>query len=73
MRCAPEGEGQIPVEWDLDSLGAVQERELVYPWIPSRINPEWWTVAIADLNDEVTEIEEGAANSLEQFITVLEP
>lgn len=73
VRWAPEGEGQIPVEWDLDSLGADQERELVYPWIPSRVNPEWWTVAIADLNDEVTEIEEGAANSLEQFITVLQP
>jgi hypothetical protein len=73
VRWAPEGEGQIPVEWDLDSLGAGQERELVYPWIPSRANPEWWTLAIADLNDEVTEIEEGAANSLEQFITVLQP
>ncbi|NIV30684.1 MAG: hypothetical protein GWN58_14650, partial [Anaerolineae bacterium] len=46
---------------------------LVYPWIPSRVNPEWWTVAIADLNDEIEEIEEGAANSLEQFITVLQP
>jgi hypothetical protein len=69
----PEGEGQIPVEWDLDSLGAGEERELVYPWIPSQTNPEWWTVAIADLNDEVNEIEEGAANSLEQFITVLQP
>jgi pSer/pThr/pTyr-binding forkhead associated (FHA) protein len=73
VRWAPEGEGQIPVEWDLDSLGAGQEKELVYPWIPSRTNPEWWTVAIADLNHEVTEIEEGAANSLEQFITVFEP
>jgi pSer/pThr/pTyr-binding forkhead associated (FHA) protein len=73
VRWTPEGEGQIPVEWDLDSLGAGQERELVYPWIPSRTNPEWWTVAIADLNDEITEIEEGAANSLEQFITVFEP
>ena len=73
VRWAPEGEGQIPVEWDLDSLGAGQERELVYPWIPSRVNPEWWTVAIADLNDEVNEIEEGAANSLEQFIAVLQP
>jgi hypothetical protein len=72
VRWAPEGEGQIPVEWDLDSLGASQERDLVYPWIPSRVNPEWWTVAIADLNDEVSEIEEGAANSLEQFITVLQ-
>ena len=73
VRWAPEGEGQIPVEWDLDSLGAGQERELVYPWIPPRANPEWWTAASADLNDEVNEIEEGAANSLEQFITVLQP
>lgn len=73
VRWAPEGEGQIPVEWDLDSLGADQERELVYPWIPSRANPEWWTLAIADLSDEVTEIEEGADNSLEQFITVFQP
>ena len=73
VRWAPEGEGQIPVEWDLDSLGAGQERDLVYPWIPSRANPEWWTLAIADLNDEIAEIEEGAVNSLEQFITVLQP
>jgi len=73
VRWAPEGEGQIQVEWDLDSLGAGQERELVYPWIPSRTNPEWWTKAIADLNDEVDEIEEGEANSLAQFITVLQP
>jgi hypothetical protein len=73
VRWVPKGEGQTPVEWDLDSLGAGQERDLVYPWIPSQINPEWWTVAIADLNDEVNEIEEGEANSLEQFITVLQP
>jgi hypothetical protein len=69
----PEGEGQIPVEWDLDSLDAGEEKELVYPWIPSRANPEWWTQAIVDLHDEVSEIDEGAANSLEQFITVLQP
>ena len=73
VRWAPEGEGQIPVEWDLDSLDAGEERELVYPWIPPRSDPEWRTVAIADLNDEVTEIEEGTANSLEQFITILAP
>ena len=71
---APEGEGQIPVEWDLDSLGANEERELVYTWIPSRVNPEWWTEAVIDMSDEVNEIAEGiAANSLVQFITVLEP
>jgi hypothetical protein len=72
VRWAPEGQGQIPVEWDLDSLGAGEERDLVYPWLPSLANPEWWTVATVDLNDEVTEIEEGEANSLEQFISVLE-
>ena len=70
---APEGETQIPVEWDLDSLGAGQEKDLVYPWIPPRVNPEWWTQATADLNDEVHEIEEGLANSVDQFITVLKP
>ncbi len=71
---APEGEGQIPVEWDLDSLGADEERELAYPWIPSRVNPEWWTEAVVDMSDEVNEIAEGiAANSLVQYITVLEP
>jgi len=73
VRWAPEGEGQIPVEWDLDSLGAGQERDLVYTWIPPRANPEWWTRATADLNDEIFEIEEGTANSVEQFITVLKP
>jgi hypothetical protein len=71
VRWAPQGQGQIPVEWDLDSLGAGEQRDLVYPWIPSVANPEWWTSATVDLNDEVTEIEEGEANSLEQFITVL--
>ncbi len=73
VRWTPEGEDQIPVGWDLDSLGAGKVRDLVYPWIPPRANPEWWTKAIADLGDEVYEIEEGLANSLEQFIAVLEP
>ena len=71
---SPDGEDQIAVEWDLDSLAADEERELVYPWIPARVNPEWWTEAVVDLGDEVNEIAEGiVANSLLQFITVLEP
>jgi hypothetical protein len=70
---APEGQGQVPVEWDVDSLGAGQEKELVYVWIPSRAVADWRTVAEVDLNREVDEIGEGPANRLEQFITVLEP
>jgi len=70
---APEGEGQVPVEWDVDSLEAGQERELVYSWIPSRAVENWRTVATIDLNNEVDEIAESAANRLEQVVTVLEP
>ncbi len=73
VRWTPGGEGQVPVEWDVDSLGTNQNKELLYPWIPSRAGANWRTVATIDLNNEVDEIEEGAANSLEQFITVLEP
>jgi len=73
VRWAPEGQGQVPVEWDVDSLAAGQKTELVYPWIPSRVAENWRTEAIADLKEEIAEIEEGAANSLEQYITVLEP
>ena len=73
VRWAPEGEGQVPVDWDVDSLGAGEEKELVYPWIPNRVDESWRTVATADLNKEVVEIGEGVANSLGQFITVLEP
>jgi pSer/pThr/pTyr-binding forkhead associated (FHA) protein len=73
VRWAPAGEEAVPVEWDVDSLAAGQEKELTYPWFPNRADEKWWTLAIADLNDEVGEIEEGAANILEQPITVLEP
>lgn len=73
VRWAPEGEGQIPVEWDVDGLASGQDQELVYPWIPSRVAENWATVATADLYSEIDEIGEGTANSLEQFITVLEP
>jgi pSer/pThr/pTyr-binding forkhead associated (FHA) protein len=73
VRWAPEGEGEIPVEWDVDSLASGEDKELVYPWIPSRANETWLTVATADLNTEIDEIGEGTANSLEQVITVLEP
>lgn len=70
---APEGQGQVPVEWDVDSLGAGQVKELAYVWIPSRAVVNWRTVAEVDLNREVDEIGEGQANRLEQFIAVLEP
>jgi pSer/pThr/pTyr-binding forkhead associated (FHA) protein len=73
LHWTPEGEGEVPVEWDLDSLGAGQEKELIYPWIPSRAAENWRTVATVDLNNEVDEIGEVAANSLVQFITVLVP
>ncbi len=73
VRWAPEGEVEVPVEWDMDSLAAGEEKELVYPWIPSRVGEDWQTMALVDLNSEVDEIEEGPGNRLEQFITVLEP
>jgi hypothetical protein len=73
VRWAPEGEAEVPVEWDMDSLAAGEEKELVYPWIPSRVGKDWQTMALVDLNNEVDEIEEGSGNRLEQFITVLEP
>jgi hypothetical protein len=73
VRWAPEGEREVPVEWDVDSLAAGEEKELVYPWIPSRVEENWQTLAVVDLNNEVDEIEEGAGNRLEQFIMVLEP
>jgi hypothetical protein len=73
MRWAPEGEDQIPVKWDVDGLGAGQEKELVYPWIPARAVESWRTVATIDVDAEVDEIEEGpTTNSLEQVITVLQ-
>lgn len=73
VRWAPAGEEGVPVEWDVDLLAGGQETELIYSWIPNRADEKWWTLAIVDLNDEITEIEEGAANILEQPITVLEP
>ena len=73
VRWAPEGEAEVPVEWDVDSLASGEEKELVYPWIPSRVREDWQTMALVDLNNEVDEIEEGLGNRLEQFITVLEP
>ncbi len=73
MRWAPEGEREVPVEWDVDSLAEGEEKELVYPWIPSRADENWRTEAVVDLNNEVDEIEEGEGNRMEQFITVLEP
>ncbi|MEJ2733945.1 MAG: FHA domain-containing protein [Anaerolineae bacterium] len=73
VRWAPEGEAEVPVEWDMDSLAAGEEKELAYPWIPSRAGEDWQTMALVDLNNEVDEIEEGPGNRLEQFITVLEP
>ncbi len=73
VRWAPSGEESVPVEWDVDSLAAGGETELTYRWIPSRADEKWWTLAIADLNGRVSEIEEGAANILEQYVTVLEP
>jgi pSer/pThr/pTyr-binding forkhead associated (FHA) protein len=73
VRWAPEGEGQIPVEWDVDSLASGEDKELVYPWIPSQAAGNWRTVATADLHTEIDEIGEGTANRLEQVITVLVP
>jgi hypothetical protein len=73
LRWAPEGEEAIPVEWDLPGLSAGEEKELSYTWIPARTGDSVRTVAVVDANDDVNEIEEAAANSLEQVVTVLEP
>ena len=72
VRWAPDGMGVVPVEWDMDSLGADQEITLNYNWIPNQTGEDWRTVARVDAYDEVAEIGEGAANTLEQYITVLE-
>jgi FHA domain/CARDB len=72
VRWLPDGPGQVPVEWDTDGLGPGQEAEMLYPWIPNRAAENWRTVATVDVNHEVSEIGEGAANILEQFITVLQ-
>jgi pSer/pThr/pTyr-binding forkhead associated (FHA) protein len=72
VRWAPDGMGVVPVEWDMDSLGADQEITLNYNWIPNRTGEDWRTVARVDAYDEVVEIGEGVANTLEQYITVLE-
>jgi subtilase family serine protease len=73
VRWAPEGEEAIPVEWDLPGLSAGEEKELSYTWIPARTGDSVRTIAVVDANDDVVEIEEAAANSLEQVVTVLEP
>jgi hypothetical protein len=73
VRWAPEGTEAVPVEWDLDSLEPGQQRELNYIWIPPRAEEEWRTMALVDPYGEVNEIQEGDANRLSQFITVLEP
>jgi hypothetical protein len=73
VRWAPEGEDVVPVEWDVDRLDADQDKTLNYTWLPERAAENWRTAAIVDAYDEAPEIEEGAANYLEQFITVLEP
>jgi hypothetical protein len=57
----------------MDGLGPNQEIPLTYNWIPSQTHENWRTAALVDENNEVNEIEEGEANTLEQFITVLEP
>jgi hypothetical protein len=41
--------------------------------IPARTGDSVRTIAVVDANDDVVEIEEAAANSLEQVVTVLEP
>jgi pSer/pThr/pTyr-binding forkhead associated (FHA) protein len=71
VRWAPAG--AVPVEWDVDLLGAGQEKELRYTWIPSRTDENWRTSAAVDVYDKVEEIEEEEANDLDQAITVLEP
>jgi len=70
---APVGEGVVPVEWDVPWLPAGAELTLSYNWLPDRSDDNWRTVATVDALGDVTEIGEGEANSLEQFITVLEP
>ncbi len=71
LRWAPEGEEVVPVEWDVDRLAAGQEKTLSYTWLPARAKSDWQTVATVDARDEVDEIEEGAANTLKQVISVL--
>jgi len=71
LHWAPRGEEVIPVEWDIDSLAAGREKMLSYTWFPDRAETDWQTVATIDVHDEVEEIEEEAANRLEQVITVL--
>lgn len=71
LRWAPEGEEVVPVEWDVDGLAAGQDKALSYTWLPARAADGWRTIATVDARDEVDEIEEGAANRLEQVITVL--
>jgi hypothetical protein len=73
VRWAPVGEEVVPVEWDVDSLGADEEKILSYNWLPNRADDNWRTAATVDVYEEVDEIESGVANYLEQFITVLEP
>jgi len=73
VRWAPLGEEAVPVEWDVDQLRAGEEKTLSYSWIPNRSDDNWRTVATVDAGEAVTEIGEGVANYLEQFITVLEP
>ncbi len=72
VRWSPAGEESIPVEWDVDHLAAGDAQTLSYPWIPTRAEEKWWTLAVVDLNDEVAEIAEGAANILEQWVAVQE-
>jgi pSer/pThr/pTyr-binding forkhead associated (FHA) protein len=73
VRWAPVGMNEVPVEWDMDRLGTGREMTLNYTWVPERAEDNWRTVAVVDAFDDVAEIEEGEANSLDQFITVLQP
>jgi hypothetical protein len=70
VRWAPAGEEVVPVEWDVGGLNAGQDKVLKYIWIPSQANEAWSTSATVDVYDEVVEIEEGVANTLEKTITV---
>jgi hypothetical protein len=70
VRWAPAGEGVVPVEWDVSGLNAGQDKVLKYVWIPPQANETWSTSATVDIYDEVVEIEEGAANTLEKTVTV---
>ena len=70
---APVGEDVVPVEWDVPWLPAGEEQTLSYNWLPDRSDDNWRTMATVDVYEDVTELGEGEANSLEQFITVLEP